>query len=141
MVSTAMAVLPVWRSPMISSRWPRPMGTMASMARMPVWRGTVTGSRERTPLASCSMGRVSVASMGPRPSMGRPSTSTTRPTRASPTGTSAARPVRRTTVPSFTPASLPRSTTPTLSRDRFITMPVTPVSSSTSSPYTALSRP
>ena len=53
----------------------------------------------------------------------------------------AARPVRRTTVPSFTPASLPSSTTPTLSRDRFITMPVTPVSSSTSSPYTALSRP
>jgi hypothetical protein len=26
MVSTAMAVLPVWRSPMISSRWPRPIG-------------------------------------------------------------------------------------------------------------------
>ena len=26
MVSEAMTVLPVWRSPMISSRWPRPMG-------------------------------------------------------------------------------------------------------------------
>ena len=32
----AMEVLPVWRSPMISSRWPRPMGNMESMARMPV---------------------------------------------------------------------------------------------------------
>ena len=30
-----MAVLPVWRSPMISSRWPRPMGISASMAFKP----------------------------------------------------------------------------------------------------------
>ena len=30
-----MAVLPVWRSPMISSRWPRPMGISASMAFEP----------------------------------------------------------------------------------------------------------
>ena len=45
MVSTAMAVLPVWRSPMISSRWPRPMGIMASMAKMPVCRGTLTAWR------------------------------------------------------------------------------------------------
>src|ERR1043165_3279514 len=36
MVSTAIAVLPVWRSPMISSRWPRPMGIMASMALRPI---------------------------------------------------------------------------------------------------------
>jgi hypothetical protein len=26
MASSAIAVLPVWRSPMISSRWPRPIG-------------------------------------------------------------------------------------------------------------------
>src|ERR671921_335312 len=31
-VSSATAVLPVWRSPMISSRWPRPIGTSASSA-------------------------------------------------------------------------------------------------------------
>ena len=30
-VSRATAVLPVWRSPMMSSRWPRPMGTMPSI--------------------------------------------------------------------------------------------------------------
>ena len=35
-VSIAMAVLPVWRSPMISWRWPRPTGIMASIALMPV---------------------------------------------------------------------------------------------------------
>src|SRR3546814_4260363 len=38
MVSTATAVFPVWRSPMISSRWPRPIGTMESMAFIPVCR-------------------------------------------------------------------------------------------------------
>src|SRR6266513_384977 len=32
MVSTATAVLPVWRSPMMSSRWPRPIGTLESIA-------------------------------------------------------------------------------------------------------------
>ncbi len=31
MVSSAIAVLPVWRSPMISSRWPRPTGISASI--------------------------------------------------------------------------------------------------------------
>ena len=35
-VSMAMAVFPVWRSPMMSSRWPRPIGTMASIAFIPV---------------------------------------------------------------------------------------------------------
>ncbi len=35
-VSIATAVLPVWRSPMISSRWPRPTGIIESMAMMPV---------------------------------------------------------------------------------------------------------
>ena len=39
MVSTATVVLPVLRSPMISSRWPRPMGVMASMALMPGLQG------------------------------------------------------------------------------------------------------
>ena len=34
-VSMATVVLPVLRSPMISSRWPRPIGVMASMALMP----------------------------------------------------------------------------------------------------------
>ena len=37
----ATVVLPVLRSPMISSRWPRPIGVMASMALMPVCRGSL----------------------------------------------------------------------------------------------------
>jgi hypothetical protein len=58
MASMAMAVLPVWRSPMISSRWPRPMGIMASMALMPVCKGSRTGWRSTTPGATTSMGRA-----------------------------------------------------------------------------------
>jgi hypothetical protein len=34
-VSSAIAVFPVWRSPMMSSRWPRPIGIIASIALMP----------------------------------------------------------------------------------------------------------
>ena len=40
-VSIAIAVLPVWRSPMISSRWPRPIGIIASIAFRPVCTGSV----------------------------------------------------------------------------------------------------
>src|SRR4030042_1213166 len=43
MVSMTMMVLPVWRSPMMSSRWPRPMGIMVSMALIPVWSGSRAG--------------------------------------------------------------------------------------------------
>ncbi len=41
-VSIATVVLPVERSPMISSRWPRPIGIIAAIARMPVWSGWLT---------------------------------------------------------------------------------------------------
>ena len=43
--SSATAVLPVCRSPMISWRWPRPMAVMASTALMPVCSGSLTGWR------------------------------------------------------------------------------------------------
>ena len=56
-VSMPMAVLPVLRSPMISSRWPRPIGIMASMAMRPVWTGSHTPLRAMTPGALNSMGR------------------------------------------------------------------------------------
>ena len=56
-VSIAIAVLPVWRSPMISSRWPRPIGMSASIALMPVWTGVSTDLRMMTPGAMRSTGR------------------------------------------------------------------------------------
>ncbi len=87
-VSMAIAVLPVLRSPMISSRWPRPIGIMASIALMPVCSGSV----DRLALGDAGgdeLQRPAVrsVSIGPLPSSGRPSGSTTRPISAAPTGT------------------------------------------------------
>ncbi len=77
--SIATAVLPVWRSPMINSRWPRPIGTIASMAFSPVCSGSFTGWRSTTPGASRSMGENCFEAIGPLPSIGCPSAFTTRP--------------------------------------------------------------
>ena len=48
-VSIPTAVLPVPRSPMISSRWPRPIGIIESIDLRPVCSGCVTGCRWITP--------------------------------------------------------------------------------------------
>ncbi len=53
-VSMITAVLPVWRSPMISSRWPRPIGISASIALMPVCIGSCTDLRGMMPGALTS---------------------------------------------------------------------------------------
>ena len=69
-VSIATAVLPVWRSPMMSSRWPRPIGTIASIAFKPVCTGCDTDLRQITPGATFSMTSDSLALTGPLPSIG-----------------------------------------------------------------------
>src|SRR3954449_9153221 len=140
-VSTAIAVLPVERSPMINSRWPRPTFVIESIALIPVWSGSLTGWRSITPGAFHSTGRVSAESIGPSPSSGFPSGSTTRPSSASPTGTEATCPVRRTGSPSVTCSHSPKSATPTLSSSRLKARPVTPGSSSSISSATQFSRP
>src|SRR6185437_12262844 len=140
-VSSAIAVLPVWRSPMISSRWPRPIGIIASMALIPVCIGSSTGWRETTPGALNSAGRTSLVCTSPLPSSGLPSGSTMRPSRPSPTGISSRRPVRCTVSPSSILSHLPNSTAPTLSDSRFSARPVTPWGSSSSSSDMALSSP
>ncbi len=85
-VSTATAVFPVWRSPMMSSRWPRPTGTIASIDFKPVCTGCVTDFLQITPGATFSIGC--------------PSELTTRPMSSVPTGTSRMRPVALTVSPS-----------------------------------------
>ena len=140
-VSVAIVVLPVWRSPMISSRWPRPIGIMLSMALMPVCSGTLTPLRSMMPGAGLSIGRVFVVWMSPLPSMGWPSALTTRPISSSPTGTDTTRPVRLTRLPSCRPSSLPRMTMETESSSRFCAMPNSPFSNSTSSLAMHLSSP
>src|SRR5690606_16617883 len=140
-VSIATADLPVWRSPMISSRWPRPIGTRASIALRPVCTGSCTDLRGMMPGALTSTRRRSVDTMGPLPSIGLPSASTTRPSKPLPTGTSTIVPVRLTLSPSLISESEPKITTPTLSASRFRAMPWTPLANSTISPAWTLSRP
>ncbi len=60
MASMAIAVLPVCRSPMISSRWPRPIGVIASIALIPVCSGSFTLLRWTTEGACVSSARSSV---------------------------------------------------------------------------------
>src|SRR5262245_25527541 len=132
-VSTAIVVLPVLRSPMISSRWPRPIGVIESMALIPVWRGSCTGLRPMMPGAWISMRRVPTFVSGPLPSTGLPRASTTRPRRPSPLGTERIWPVAFTVEPSRTAPPSPRTTAPIDSSSRFRARPRMPPSNSSSS--------
>jgi len=140
-VSIAMVVLPVWRSPMISSRCPRPIGIIASIALIPVCKGTFTSNLSITPGAIRSTILVFVALTGPRLSIGCPVGSTTLPKSSSPTGTSAIRPVRFTGSPSEMWLSGPSNTAPILSSSRFKAIPYSSPGNSRSSPLMALLSP
>ena len=106
---------------------------MLSMALIPVCKGTDTLFLSIMPGASDSMGRSSLVSIGPFPSMGCPKAFTTRPKRASPTGTDTTRPVLLTVEPSLMLLSSDKSATETVSLSRFCAMPKLPSSNSTSS--------
>src|SRR3954470_19859629 len=140
-VSTRIAVLPVERSPMISSRWPRPTFVIESIALIPDCSGSFTRWRATTQGALNSRGRASPVSIGPSAAVGVPSGSTVRPINASPTGTLATRPVRRTGSPSLTCSQSPKSAAPTLSSSRLNARPVTPCSNSSISLEAAFSSP
>ena len=137
----ATVVLPVLRSPMISSRWPRPIGVMASMALMPVCSGSLTGWRPTMPGAWTSIRRVWSVAIGPLPSIGSPRALTTRPSRASPTGTERIRPVALTTCSSSSASTSPRTTAPMVSSSRLRASPRVPSSNSSSSFTAAPGRP
>ena len=141
MVSIAMAVFPVCLSPMRSSLWPRPIGNMESIARIPVAIGSFTLCLSTMPGASFSMGRNSCDLILPFPSMGAPSTSTTLPRKASPTGTPAFLFVLVTFVPSLISVSRPNMIALTWFLCISNTMPLKPLSYITISPYIACSIP
>ena len=132
-VSMAIVVLPVFRSPMMSSRCPRPIGVMASMTLIPVCNGSETGCRDTMPGAWISSRRSTVAPSGPFPSIGSPSGFTTRPRSASPTGTERMRPVERTTCPSSSPSIVPSTTAPIDSSSRLRARATVPFSNSSNS--------
>ena len=106
---------------------------MASIALMPVWSGSLTGWRPMMPGAWTSMRRDDGFTRGPLPSRGTPRAFTTRPRRASPTGTERMRPVERTTCSSSIPSTEPSTTAPMVSSSKFIARPSVPSSNSKSS--------
>src|SRR5579872_5328669 len=140
-VSTATVVFPVLRSPMTSSRWPRPIGVIESIALMPVWSGSDTGWRATMPGAWISSRRIVAPPRAPLPSSGWPSGSTTRPMSASPTGTDRMRPVARTSCSSSSEVSAPRMTAPIVSSSRLSARPRVPSSNSRSSFTAAVGSP
>jgi len=96
---------------------------MESMDFRPVCRGWSTDLRAITPGATFSITSVSLALMGPLPSIGWPRAFTTRPISSGPTGTSRMRPVHLTVSPSEMCSYSPRITAPTESRSRFRARP------------------
>jgi len=107
-----------------------------------VYRESEHDPADRLP-AACDLyeNAVSLGVMSPSPSTGFPSASTTRPISASPTGTSAMRPVRLTESPSRTASVSPMTTTPTLSSSRLSAMPMISWGNSSNSPAITFSRP
>lgn len=73
------------------TRWPRPTVSSELIERMPVSIVRLIGSRSSGLTARLATEREWRVTMGPMPSSGRPAPSTTRPSRASPTGRCLAR--------------------------------------------------
>src|SRR5262245_54249285 len=139
--SIATAVLPVWRSPMMSSRCPRPIGVIASIAVIPVCNGSFTGWRSTTLAACTSRFRRPSSGIRPLPSSGLPSGSITRPRNPSPTGIDRICPVCLTRSPSSIWADSPSTMQPIWSSSRLNARPSTPPGNSSSSLAIALGRP
>jgi len=141
MVSIAIAVFPVYLSPMINSLCPLPIGTKQSTDFNPVYIGSLTDYLGIIPGAFNSTLDLSVALTGPFPSIGFPSESKTLPNISSPMGTSTMAPVLLTTSPSWISLSLPNTTIPTLSVSKLSAIPLTPELNSTISPAWTLVSP
>ena len=126
---------------MMSSRWPRPSGIIASTTSTPVWRGSVTRSRSMIPGAARSIGSKRSGKTAGPPSNGRPSGSTTRPKSASPTGARTTSPVPCTSKPAAIRSARLSRTAPIRSTSRLTAIARVPpamtnTSSSSSRPET-----
>lgn len=141
MASMAIAVFPVYLSPMINSLCPLPMGTKQSTAFNPVCMGSSTDYLGIIPGAFNSTLLLWLVFTGPFPSMGLPKASNTLPSISSPMGTSTMDPVLYTESPWWISLSLPKTTIPTLSVSRFKAIPLTPEENSTISPACTLVNP
>ena len=99
-----MTVLPTPAPPKMPTLPPFLKGQMRSMTLRPVSKTTSAVVCWSNAGAARWMGSMVVASTGPLPSMGSPSTSKTRPSVTSPTGTVIGAPVSRTSAPRGRPS-------------------------------------
>ena len=95
----ASVLLPVPLSPMISCRWPLPMGMSVSTILLPVYIGCATKSRAIIGGERTSSKRRTPRASGPPSSSGSPSGSITLPSKASPTPMLRRLPVKKADVP------------------------------------------
>ncbi|SCV62414.1 hypothetical protein ANAPH1_00211 [Anaplasma phagocytophilum] len=141
-VSSAIAVFPVFLSPIINSRCPRPTGISISIVFIPVCKGSLTGCLAIIPGAFTSTGfSPSHPDIAPSPSRGIPKGLTTRPNNENPTGTFINSPVHSTESPSFTSLSSPKITTLAISLSSPDITPRTPEAKATVSPNPAPCNP
>ena len=112
-VSIPIVVFPVWRSPMINSLWPLPIGNIASIARIPVSNGWSTLLRSITPGAMVSIFSKWSYSIGPLPSIGSLKGLTILPVSPLPTPIETTLCVRLTILSSKMSSYFPNITTPT----------------------------
>ena len=126
---------------MINSLCPLPTGMRESIDFKPVCIGSLTDCLGIIPGAFTSTLFLSLDEIGPLPSIGFPSPSTTLPKSSLPTGTSTIALVLFTVSPSLIFLSSPKITTPTLSFSKFNAIPFEPSSNSTISPACTLSNP
>ena len=110
------------------------MGIRESTDFRPVAMGSCTDLRGIIPGAFTSATDRFFDFIGPLPSTGLPSPSTTLPNNSIPTGTSTIELVLFTRSPSFMSLSDPKITTPTLSISKFSAIPIVPPGNSTISP-------
>ncbi len=131
----------MFRSPMISSRCPRPIGIAASMASTPVHKVFSTFRRSMISGAGRNNGSLSPPKRGGPSSSGLPKGSRIRPSASGPTPSSGNRPVPTTPSPSQTLSRPPKSTAPNASVRKSNAIPNAPESKASSSSNRTSGRP
>src|SRR3990172_4354445 len=142
MICLTTKLLPVFRSPMINSRWPLPTGIIKSIIIMPVTNCRSIFFLPTMPVGTTSTGRKlpTVPFVFTRLAQFSPNASKVLPTTSSPTCTPNTEPDLATLIPTTTNS---RASTSTSNSDSFnaVTMPNWPCSNLTISPNDAPGRP
>ena len=101
-------LLPTPEPAKMPTRWPLPAVSSPSMARTPVVSRSTIPRRRIGCGGVPNIGLLNLVAIGPRPSMGRPSPSTTRPSSSGPTGAVKSMPSEVTRAPACTPCRAAR---------------------------------